>query len=100
MGGEPLLLEAVTIARARLSEGDLLRAQVLSRYGACLTALERFPEAEAVLLEARRGIEVAFGDDHPQAVELSSLIDDLYTVWDRHRRPGEPSSPADTSTHR
>jgi non-specific serine/threonine protein kinase/serine/threonine-protein kinase len=90
--GEPLLLEAVTTARARLPERDLVRAQVLGRYGACLTALARFPEAEAVLLEARRGLAPVVGADHPQAVELSGWIAELYAAWGRPDGAGNQSA--------
>jgi tetratricopeptide (TPR) repeat protein len=90
--GEPLLLAAVTTARARLPERDLVRAQILGRYGACLTALARYPEAEAVLLEARRGLAPVVGADHPRAVEISGWIAELYAAWGRPDGAGSQSA--------
>jgi tetratricopeptide (TPR) repeat protein len=57
---EPLLRDALAIRRAKLP-GNWLTANTASVLGGCLVALERFDEAEALLVESLPAIEAALG---------------------------------------
>ena len=72
--------------RQALPPGHWLIASSESVLGACLTAERRFPEAEALLLQARAGLESSRGHDHERTVEARQRLVALYEAWGRPDR--------------
>ena len=82
---EPLLREALTISKDKLpaEHRQVVTAQI--ELGHCLTSLERFEEAEVLLLDVHITIKRAFdgsdGSSLPPLI-LERLVS-LYTAWNR-----------------
>ena len=80
--------------RRTLVEDDWSVGATKSLLGAALTALRRYDEAEAVLLDARRDLDARpRASDHDAAVNVTRLID-LYTAWGKPARAAEFRAPA------
>jgi hypothetical protein len=60
--GEPLLREGLDICRRALPKGDWFTADAESLLGGCLTAQERYGEAEPLVLGGYKGLVDATGD--------------------------------------
>jgi tetratricopeptide (TPR) repeat protein len=89
--GQPV--EAEQLAREAVEGERRLRGEqyrelgvLLGRHGFALTALKRFEEAEAVLLEAHDIIVAAFGQEHEQSARVIGYLIDLYET----RHAAEP----------
>jgi hypothetical protein len=86
---EPLIRDAIRIRRAApqavpnrrriLPEDDWSIGAAGSLLGASLTALRRYDEAEAALLEARSHLGAASAPGDVRATETRLI--DLYTAW-------------------
>jgi len=61
---EPLLARAMDIRTRVKRRGDLLLAEAESALGACLVELERYSEAETLLLASQPVLEGSLGPGH------------------------------------
>ncbi|MEM7583338.1 MAG: serine/threonine-protein kinase [Acidobacteriota bacterium] len=78
---EPLLREAVTVRRNVLPEGHRLIAAAAGYHGLVLSGLQRFPEAEVLLLEA---FNVYQGSTATNRLETwRQGLEELYHAWGR-----------------
>jgi tetratricopeptide (TPR) repeat protein/predicted Ser/Thr protein kinase len=68
-------------ARAALPEGHWFIGAFLSQEGSTLIELERFPEAEAALLESHALHENHFGPDHFRTANIIRSLVRLYDAW-------------------
>ena len=50
-------------------------------HGQCLTALERYKEAEALLVPAYEGLAASLGPQHEQTGKALAYVIDLYEAW-------------------
>ena len=82
-------LEAIERGRRTLPEGDFVIGLALNAYGETLIALERYDEAEEVLLEAYDILEAARGVDHPWTQAAVERSIDLYDAWDKPEQADE-----------
>ena len=83
--GLAMVDEALESARVHFAADALLVGTCLSERGRCLTALERFPAAEASLLEGQALLaEAQLPIDGPEARARQSLVE-LYEVWGKAR---------------
>ncbi|UCG33396.1 MAG: serine/threonine protein kinase, partial [Phycisphaerales bacterium] len=81
---EPLLAEAVEAVRSAeggLPEGHWFTGVLLARYGVCLRGLDRYDEAESVLLEGHEILESARGPTHERTLGAVRSLVDLYDAW-------------------
>jgi tetratricopeptide (TPR) repeat protein len=65
-------------------EDDWSVGATKSLLGASLTALARYGEAEAVLLEARRDLEASSPPPHRDITATTNRLIDLYIAWGQH----------------
>ena len=82
-GAELLLREAVAIYAAKVPAEDRRSIRAASELGRCLTALERFEEAESLLLESVELMEKSMISDPTLRRETIERIDGLYRAWGR-----------------
>ena len=80
---EPLLREAEQSWAEAFEEDDRRLLDVRQDLGACLLALDRYEEAEAVLLPIYPVLVQQYGNDGPQTVEARETLAALYTAWDK-----------------
>jgi tetratricopeptide (TPR) repeat protein/predicted Ser/Thr protein kinase len=82
---EAAALFKTTIEGARISlpEGHWYTGVFLTKYGVCLTNLERFNDAEAALSEARRILSTSLGADHDRTKTTITAMIELYETWGR-----------------
>ena len=80
---EPLLLEGLRIRSEQLQAGDWHVAQTKATLGACYSALNRFEEAESLLLPAYQVMAAAKGADSLYALRAHQRIVSLYHVWSK-----------------
>ena len=78
---EAPLREALTILPDGLSEGHWLVANVRSRLGGCLAKLERFDEAEPLLLKSYAALHRRLGDANPKTQAALDRIVSAYNAW-------------------
>jgi serine/threonine protein kinase/Tfp pilus assembly protein PilF len=78
---EPLFTEVVNVARQTLPAGHELIASALQGYGECLTALGRFAEAEATLLESHELLLAAEGPPQESIHRVVNALVELYEAW-------------------
>jgi len=85
---EALLRECVRVeSNTTPSHDDDLRIpRATSLLGGCLTALGRFDEAEALLLEAYTAVATRRGNDNFRTKRVVMQLVDLYDTWNK---PGE-----------
>ena len=74
-------LEALERGRRVLPEGDWILGRTLYAYGDTLIALERYAEAEKVLLESHGNLETALGAEHVWTRAAASRLEVLYETW-------------------
>ena len=84
-------------------EDDWSVGATKSLLGASLTALARYSEAEAVLLEARRDLEALSPSPGRDVQATIARIIDLYVAWGKHDKaasvPGAARSPTLAFAH-
>ena len=78
---EPLLRECLEILLGPPGQDDQQIANTQSLLGACLTALKRYEEAEALLLESYPRIESTEEESDDLARAAGQRIIDLYNSW-------------------
>ncbi|HMQ16288.1 MAG TPA: tetratricopeptide repeat protein [Phycisphaerae bacterium] len=83
-GAEAPLREALTLRQQHLSPTDTATADAAAALGACLAALERFDEAETLLLGAHASLQAS-----PQAQPQTrrETVERLIRLYDRWGRP-------------
>jgi hypothetical protein len=80
---ELLLAAAVDGARKTLPVGHSTIGEYLLDYGACLTRLERYGEAETPLLEAHQTLAAALGPAHKKTIKSVRSLINLYEAWNK-----------------
>jgi tetratricopeptide (TPR) repeat protein len=88
-GAEPVLRKCLDIRRNAYPEEHLHVNLAKQALGGCLAVLERYEEAEKLLLEAYRGISESLGAESTQATAASQALASLYETW------GRPAQAAD-----
>ena len=94
---EPVLREAHDIRQRALPATSPLIALTATELGTCLTALERYPEAEGYLLEGHRILGEQGGEQ--RGVEADALrrsrdqLIALYDTWGRPQKADEYRAP-------
>jgi serine/threonine-protein kinase len=78
---EPILRAGVETYRQGLPQGTIARVRAEESLGACLRALERYEEAEPLLLGAYRDVEAALGGERARAAAREIVR--LYDAWGR-----------------
>ena len=86
---ETLLAEAVAGVGRALPREHLTTGITIHKYGVCLTALERYGEAEATLLEAHEILIAAVGADHVHTQEVIPNLVTLYEAWGKPDKAAE-----------
>ncbi len=84
VSAEPLLRRGLDVLRRTLPE-HWQTAVSASHLGACLTALRRFDEAEALLVSSYDTLVEKRGPEHRGTVAARQLLIELYDAWDRPR---------------
>jgi len=78
---DPILRSVAETAREVLAPDDYALGDHLVELGRHELALRRYPEAEAVLLEAGDVYARALEPDHPMRLRLRRTLHTLYTLW-------------------
>jgi serine/threonine-protein kinase len=91
--GEPLLREALEIRRRTLAAGDWQTAETESFLGACQAALQRYEEAEPLLVESYATLKARRGDQDRRTRRTLQYLIDLYEAW------GNPEKAAQYRAH-
>jgi eukaryotic-like serine/threonine-protein kinase len=73
--------EALSILEEVHPEGHQEVSHNRSRLGAVLVGMERFADAEALLLEAHQALESQLGPEHPRTRQAAERIIELYEAW-------------------
>ena len=103
---EKLLKKAVEIAAEMVRERELDTAKLMIvqvTYGGCLTRMDRFDEAEPLLLQSFASFtrDPDYGEAHPVTVGTAQKLIDLYESWGKPEKAEEyramiPSSGSDS----
>jgi serine/threonine protein kinase len=83
LAAEPLLRESLTLLEQALPDGSRRLATLHSRLGQSLMALERFPEAESILLQGYRALEGEFEGKSASFQMVAGTLAELYETWER-----------------
>ncbi|HZW06803.1 MAG TPA: tetratricopeptide repeat protein, partial [Phycisphaerales bacterium] len=83
---DAVFTEAIAAARERMAPDHYYMAIFKSNRGRALSRLERFTEAEPLLLESHAVIQKQFGADHPRSHRSAWRAAELYAAWNS---PGE-----------
>ena len=101
---EPLLREALKIERDGLPTGSARAAQTAIRLGTCLTGLERFAEAETLLLDGYQALRARHGARHKDTQGALRQLVDHYVARGDDEQAGAyrleistPETPAEES---
>ncbi|MCP4246449.1 MAG: serine/threonine protein kinase [bacterium] len=86
---EPLLRESLERRQAALPESDPSIAVTEGALGECLTALGRYEEAEALLLESYSRLAPQEGEENDEARQACERIAALYEAWGEPERAAE-----------
>jgi len=84
---EPLLQEALPIFRAQLGNNHRATIQAARTLGSCLLALDRYDEAEPLLVES-----FTYYQNEAMVKELAparEALYDLYTAWSKPDKAAE-----------
>jgi hypothetical protein len=85
---EPLLRDAAVMMRDRMPEGHWRTALAESELGACLVGLQRYAEAEPLLVLGYEGVKAKLGKlDHRTARTVEHLDSSTRRGRDTRRRP-------------
>jgi tetratricopeptide (TPR) repeat protein/tRNA A-37 threonylcarbamoyl transferase component Bud32 len=77
----PFFEEAIEVYESMSGEDRADTANSRSHYGACLTELGRYREAEAALLAAYPVIQAQRGEEHPWTTRTADRLVALYEAW-------------------
>ncbi len=83
------LVEAIEKHEALPGGDDAGAANSRSHYGACLTQLERYEEAEAALQAAYQVLLAERGDEHKWTLRVGDRLADLYEAWGKPDKADE-----------
>ena len=86
---EPLYIQAIETAKRVLPPDDRSIPQYQSAYGACLTMLEQYDEAEEHLLAGYEGLKQALGEEHKQTRKAHQRLVELYEAWTKPEQAAE-----------
>ncbi len=86
---EPLYRQAIETARRVLPADDRSIPQYQIAYGACLTKLERYEEAQEHLLAGYEGLKKAQGKEHKQTRKALQRLVELYEAWGKPEQAAE-----------
>lgn len=94
-GAEPVLQKCLDIRRNVYPKEHLQVVLAKQALGRCLAVLERYEEAQKLLVEAYRGLSETLGAESAQAKAASQALASLYELWDRPNPPtvSEEESP-------
>jgi serine/threonine protein kinase/Flp pilus assembly protein TadD len=84
-----LLQEALRIHRKLSSADDWSLANIQSHYGACLTHLELYEQADANLLAAQKVLEANLGTEHTRTRRNVRRLVELYEAWGKPDKAAE-----------
>jgi tetratricopeptide (TPR) repeat protein len=84
-----LARDALETAEASLPRGHLKIGRYRQYLGQCLTALDRFEEAERELLAAHDSLRGQQGDGHPYTQAAVFDLIDLYEAWGKPAQAAE-----------
>jgi len=82
---EAPLREALTILGDQLPEDDWIPANIRSYLGDCLAGLERFDEAEPLLIKSYGQLKSRLGESHPRTQEALDRIISAYNAWGKQK---------------
>ncbi|HEX4974045.1 MAG TPA: energy transducer TonB [Steroidobacteraceae bacterium] len=74
----PILQRALTITRAQYGLFDLRQQDVLKALAASLTAVERLPEAQDLMIYRVRTAEKAYGEGNPKVIPAACELGDWF----------------------
>jgi len=80
---EKMLQGLVEVVDQVAPPGHWFRWTVRGTYGDCLRAMERFEDAERVLLEAFNKLNESLGRPHHRTRGIAAKLTKLYEAWDR-----------------
>lgn len=86
---EPLLREALEAWNSTGIEGSWELAMAQGALGRCLTKLQRFEDAEALLLQSYEFGQANFGDFHDRALQPCQYLAELYDAWNKPEQAAE-----------
>ncbi|MCZ6601900.1 MAG: tetratricopeptide repeat protein, partial [Planctomycetota bacterium] len=92
-----LLAGAVRLATESLPQGDWRTAVFRSNYGACLTKMERFEEAERQLLASHAVLRPLLASDNRFVLKVLQRLVELYTAWGNPEKAKEYEALLSTS---
>jgi tetratricopeptide (TPR) repeat protein len=78
---EPLYVQLIEIAHRTQPPRHWITLLFERNHGRCLTALQRYEEAEALLRPAAEGLEASFGRDHQHVHSARQYMVELYDAW-------------------
>lgn len=78
---EPMFRQAVDGYSQTMPEGHWIVAVYRGGLGNCLTSLQRFEEAEALLLESYEVEHKVLGPDHKFTKKVAGYLEELYEAW-------------------
>ena len=87
--GETEMRRALAILERSLPAGDWRRARAASVLAVCLTGLERFEEAESLLLASYPALRDQLGASAPETLESLERLAELYDAWGRENKAAE-----------
>ena len=88
-GAEQYHAESVLVFRQAVAPNHWGLGNAQSNYGAVLTRLNRFGEAEGVLLAAYPMLEAAMGKEHERTQKAIRRLIDLYEAWGKPEQAAE-----------
>jgi serine/threonine protein kinase/Tfp pilus assembly protein PilF len=88
---EPIFRELLALCEQKLPPEHYLIAIFRNNYGACLTQLGRYADAERELLESQKSIEAFFKPTHDRAKKGRQRLMTLYQAWGKPERAAEYS---------
>jgi hypothetical protein len=86
---EPALRESLELRRSSLPESDALIAITQSALGECLASLERYDEAESLLLESYSRLAPRGNEPSVEARTTGGHLVRLYEAWGKPERAAE-----------
>jgi serine/threonine protein kinase len=87
--GEPLLASTVELAKRTLPDAHWLVGMSLRKHGVCLRALERYREAESLLVEAYDALLSGLGPNHERTRRAADNLTELYEIWGKSEKAAE-----------
>ena len=86
---EPLFKESIAIRKKSLNRNHWLTVEAQSNYGACLSSLGRYRQAEELLLDAHSVQQAQFGEQHARTQKTVGHLVELYEAWGKPKKAAE-----------